>query len=189
ADAASYAYQGRPEQKIAEVTAKIRELAKDNPQLAAIMAHNLVEYPSSSRLLDNTLIPAGDILSIFPFGTVGKLLKGRAAEEILTNPPMPLTPSAYAYRPPMPLTPENYGKATEIIAEQATKSAAGSAVKAVSDIGKAVLKPNASIPEILDSAGEVVPSAATSIVDKITQQVTAVSGKSTTLRDLLNEIP
>lgn len=192
-DTVHAAYSGKPEETIPKVRQRLMELAKDNPALASQVGHALLDYSSSSRLLDNILVTGVDIASVLPFGALSKGAKALTAERIIPSAELKVA--------------NQYQKTFTEEAAEAFKTAAANPSAAVStaketvrhsaqqfnsllkNIASTVMRPNATVSEVLDSAGQVIPSAATSIIDKIVNQYSNIAAKATNARDLLNELP
>ena len=198
-DTVHAAYIGRPEETIPRVREILNQLANDNPALAAQVGHALVDYPSSQRLLENVLITGTDVASVLPFGLLTSEAKGvaRGAKALASD----VIPSAELK------VANQYNKTFAEQAAEGLKNVANNPSVAVStakekvtgaaeqfnsllkNVASTVMKPNATVPEVLDSAGQVTASAATSIIDKIVSQYSSVAASATKARDLLNELP
>lgn len=176
-DTVHTAYTGRPEQTIPQVRDMLHKLAADNPQLAAITAHALLDYPSSARLLDNILITGGDLATIIPAGTFTKGLP-KLSELALTG----------IKKVPDVVNRGAFSAAVTTVKDAVTHPAY-TFNHVLSSVASTVMRKDATIPEVLDSAGQVNASAATSVIDKVVNQYSNVAADATKARDLINELP
>lgn len=177
-DTVHAAYNGKPEQTVPQTIAKLDALAKDNPQLAAQVAHSLVDYPASSQLLDSLLVTGADIATVLP---VGAMIRGLPKLSELATAGIKAAPD---------LATKAAGTARAMVTKEAMTDAKTRFSKLLSDIGSTVMKKDVTIPEVLDSAGQTIPSAATSIVDKIVAHASNLTDAgAVAARDLINELP
>lgn len=177
-DTVHTAYTGNPEETIPTVKAKINALAQDNPQLAAQMAHALVDYPASAQLLDSLLVTGGDLATVLPVGALARGL------------PMLSEAAVTGIRAVPDLATKAAGTATSMVTKEAMTNAKTRFSKLLSDVGSTVMKKDVTIPEVLDSAGQTVASAATSMIDKIVAMNGSITDAgAVAARDLTNELP
>lgn len=134
-------YSMSAEQGLPLLKQTVDELAKDNPQLAQMFAHAAVNYPSSSRLLDNVLISGVDIASVLPFGVVARSLKAPLKEAGLLL--------------------DGTIKATDYARDAGARFS-----KVLTDIAKEVTKPKTTPQAVADAAGKIEVSASMNVVDK-----------------------
>ena len=187
------AYSGRPEETIPQVRQALKKIAEDNPSLASQIGHALVDYPSSVRLMDNILITGGDVLGVTPFGLLRKGASKALEEGVVKSAELKV---ANQYQKNFAQQAADAVKtaaanpsAAVATAKETVSSAAQQFNSLLKNVTSTVMKPNATLPEILDSAGQVTASAATAIVDKIVNQYSNIAARSTNARDLLNELP